>query len=161
MLNSEVKVIERLIFRHLYNHLRDNNIISSLQSGFIPGDSTVNQLTNLYNVFCKELDSGKETRAVFCDISKSFDRDRHAGLLLKLQAAGVTGEVLTWFKSYLSDQRQRVVIPGTTSVWTSVHAGVPQGSIFLVPCSFSFILMILMSALVYISVYLLMIPVSI
>ena len=128
-LNSEDKVIERLIFKHLYNHLRDNNILSSLQSGFIPGDSTVNQLTYLYNVFCQALDSGKEVRAVFCDISKAFDRVWHAGLLLKLQAAGVTGKVLAWFKSYLSDRRQRVVIPGGTSDWTSIYAGVPQGSI--------------------------------
>ena len=67
--------------------------------------------------------------AVFCDISKAFDRDRHAGLLLKLQAAGVTGKVLAWFKSYISDKRKRVVIPGGTSDWTSVHARVPRESI--------------------------------
>ena len=40
LLNSEDKVFERLVFKHLYNHLRDNNILTSLQSGFIPGDST-------------------------------------------------------------------------------------------------------------------------
>ena len=74
--------MERVIFKHLYNHLRDNNILSSLQSGFIPGDSTVNCLTYLYNVFCPALDSGIEMRAVFCDISKAFDRVWHAGLLL-------------------------------------------------------------------------------
>ena len=129
LLNSEDKVIERLVFKHLYNHLRDNNILTSLQSGFIPCDSTVNQLTYLYNVFCQALDSGKEVRAVFCDISKAFDRVWHAGLLLKLQAAGVSGKVLAWFKSYLSDRRQRVVIPGATSDWASIRAGVPQGSI--------------------------------
>ena len=129
LLNSEDKVIERLISKHLYNHLRDNNFLSSLQSGFIPGDSTVNQLTYLYNVFCQALDSGKEVRAVFCDISKAFDRVWHAGLLLKLQSAGVTGKVLAWFKSYLSDRRQRVVIPGAPSDWSYIRAGVPQGSI--------------------------------
>ena len=110
----------------LHNHLRDNNLLSSLQSGFILGDSTVNQLTFLYNVFCQALDSGKEVRAV---ISKAFDRVWHAGLLLKLQAAGVSGKILAWFKSYLSDRRQRVVIPGATSDWTFIQAGVPLESI--------------------------------
>ena len=129
LLNSEDKVFERLIFEHFYNHLRDNNLFSSLQSGFIPDDSTVNQLTFLYNVFCQALDSGKEVRAVFCDISKAFDRVWHSGLLLILQAAGVSGKVLAWFKSYLSDRRQRVVIPGATSDWIFIQAGVPQGSI--------------------------------
>ncbi|MCW4344426.1 MAG: reverse transcriptase domain-containing protein [Candidatus Thiodiazotropha endolucinida] len=129
LLNSEDKVFERLVFKHLYNHLHSHNSISSLQSGFMPGDSTVNQLAYLYNTFCQSLDAGKEVRVVFCDISKAFDRVWHSGLLLKLQAAGVTGEVLTWFKSYLSNRKQRVVLPGAVSNWTSIQAGVPQGSI--------------------------------
>ena len=36
--------------------------------------------------------------------SKAFDRVWHSGLLYKLQAADVTGDVLNWFKSYLSDR---------------------------------------------------------
>ena len=129
LLNSESKVFERLVFKYLYNHLQDNNSLSSLQSGFIPGDSTTNQLTFLYNTFCQALDSGKEVRAVFCDISKAFDRVWHSGLLHKLHAAGVTGEALAWFKNYLSDRKQRVVLPSTSSDWALIRAGVPQGSI--------------------------------
>ena len=33
-----------------------------LQSGFVPGDSTVNQLVDIYNIFCKALDEGREVR---------------------------------------------------------------------------------------------------
>ena len=58
------KVPERVIFKYLYNHFRDNDILSPLQSGFIPGDSTTNQLTFLYNTFCKALDSDKEKYAL-------------------------------------------------------------------------------------------------
>ena len=129
LLNAEAKVFERLVFKYLFNHLRDNNLLSSLQSGFIPGDSTVNQLTFLYNTFCQALDSGKEVRAVFCDIRKAFDRVWHVGLLHKLRAAGVTGEILNWSNNYLSDRKQRVVLPGTVSDWLLIRAGVPQGSI--------------------------------
>ena len=129
LLNSECKVFERLVFKYLFNHLQHNNLLTSLKSGFIPGDSTVNQLTYLYNTFCQALDSGKEVRAVFCDISKAFDRVWHTGLLHKLQAAGVTGDALAWFKNYLSDRKQRVVLPSTVSNWTLLRAGVPQGSI--------------------------------
>ena len=126
LLNAESKVLEKAIFKHLYNHLQGNNMLSSFQSGFIPGDSTVNQLAFLYHIFCEAFDSGKEVWAAFCDISKAFDRVWHAGLLYKLEAAGVTkkleaagvtGEVLKWFKSYLSDRRQRVVLPGVSSDW--------------------------------------------
>ena len=55
-------------FKHNFNHFRDNDILLSLQSGFIPGDSTVNQLIYLYATFCHAPDSGKEVRVVFCDI---------------------------------------------------------------------------------------------
>ena len=70
LLSNLDKTLERLVFKHLYNHFRENNIITSFQSGFTPGDSTVNQPTYLYNAFCQALDSGKEVRVMFCDIKK-------------------------------------------------------------------------------------------
>ena len=93
-MNSENKVLERLTFKNLYNHLQDSNLLSSFQSDFISGDSTENQLTFLYHTFCEALDSGKEVQVVFCDIGKAFDHVWHTGLLYKLRAAGVTGNVL-------------------------------------------------------------------
>ena len=84
-------------------------------------------MTYHYNVFCQTLDEGKVVRAVFCDISKAFDRVWHDGLILKLQAAGVMGEVLAWFN--LNNRRERVVISGATSDWTFIRGRVPQGSI--------------------------------
>ena len=110
LLNSEDKRFGCLVFKHLYNHLQTYNLLSSLQSGFIPGDSTVDQLTYLYTTSCQALDSSKDVRVVFCDISKAFDRVWHARLLLKLEAAGVRRQVLEWFKSYLTNRKQRVTL---------------------------------------------------
>ena len=50
----------------------DNTILTSFQFGFRRGDSTVNQLSHLYNTFCQALDVCLEVRAIFCDISKDF-----------------------------------------------------------------------------------------
>ena len=66
---------------------------------------------------------------VFCDISKAFDRVWHAGLIYKLRASGVSGNLLRWFENYLQNRYQRVVIPGAKSDWNYIRAGVPQGSI--------------------------------
>ena len=129
LLSNLDKIFERAIFKHIYNHLRDNSILTAYQSGFTPGDSTINQLTYMYDTFCSALDSGKEVRAVFCDISKAFDRVWHKGLIRKLKTAGITGTLLKWFKSYLDERKQRVVIPGAKSDWTFIQAGEPQGSI--------------------------------
>ena len=123
------KVLEKVVHMHLFNYIRDHEILSALQSGFIPGDSTVNLLVDVYNTFCKSLDEGKEVCAVFCDISKAFDRVWHRGLLFKLESIGVSDSLLLWSTSYLADRKQRVVLPGAVSVWKYIKAGVPKGSI--------------------------------
>ncbi|MES9883416.1 MAG: reverse transcriptase family protein [Sedimenticola sp.] len=123
------KVMEKIIHKHIFNFFNTNNIITALQSGFVPKDSTVNQLVDVYNTFCKALDDGKEVRAVFCDISKAFDRVWHRGLVLKLRSAGITGSLLSWISNYLQNRRQCVVLPGFSSDFSPVYAGVPQGSI--------------------------------
>ena len=60
----------------------------------------------------------------------AFDRVWHKGLLYKLQSMGITGRsLLQWFTDYLHNRKRRVVLPGGTSDWTTISAGVPQGSI--------------------------------
>ena len=113
------------MFKHLYNHFLENDILTPLQSVFIPGDSMVNQLLSLYNTFCKAFDAGKEVRFIFCDISKAFERVWHAGLIHKLRAASISGKLLDWFTNYFFKRRQRVVLPGVESLWTFIKAGVP------------------------------------
>ena len=110
LLSNLEKCLERAVFKYLYNHFRDNNILTSFQSGFIPGDSTVNQLSYLYNTFCQAIDDGKEVRVVFCDVSKAFDRVWHAGLICKLRAAGISGNLLNWFVSYLENRRHAITL---------------------------------------------------
>ena len=125
-----VKFLKKIVHKHVFNFFHEHHVITTLQSGFVPGDSTVNQLVDIYNTFCKALDEGKEVRAIFCDISKAFDRVWHRGLLFKLETAGISGILLSWFSDYLNDRCQRVVLPGASSEWTPIRAGVPQGSIF-------------------------------
>ena len=70
-----------------------------------------------------------ETRGVFLDISKAFDRVWHEGLLYKLKSYGISGALLILIKSFLTNRFQRVVLNGQTSNWKNILAGVPQGSI--------------------------------
>ena len=120
--------MERCVHKHLYNYVIDNDLITPLQSGFKHGDSTNFQLIHAYHSFCEAVDSGKEVRAIICDVSKAFDRVWHRGLLYKLSCIG-SNPVVKWFSSYLSGRRQRVVINGESSDWSPIRAGVPQGSI--------------------------------
>ena len=135
LISSIGKVIEKIVHKHMFNYFNDNSIITCLQSSFVPRDSTVNQLVDIYNTFCKALDNGLKVWAVFCDISKAFDRVCYKSLIYKLKRAGINGLLLDWLSDYLTNRKQRVVIPGGTSDWQFIRAGVPQGSI-LVPLLF-------------------------
>ena len=129
LISSVGKTFEKVVYKHIHNFILANQIITPFQSGFMPGDSTVNQLTDMYNTFCRALDEGKEVRVVFCDISKAFDRVWYRGLLAKLYHYGIIGNLHKWFENYLTDRIQRVTISFGSSDWVSVNAGVPQGSI--------------------------------
>ena len=131
--------MERCIHKYLYNYITINNILTPLQSGFRHGDSTTSALLRTYHTICEAVDKGKEVRAVYCDISKAFDRVWYKGLHFKLSTIGCSESIKNLLLSYLSNRQQRVVINGQASDWASVLAGVPQGSI-LGPLLFLFFL---------------------
>ena len=54
----------------MFNFFLDQLAITSLQSGFVPGDSTVNQIVDIYNTFCEALDDCKEVWAFFATRTK-------------------------------------------------------------------------------------------
>ena len=76
LLSPVGKTMERCVHKRLYNYVIEHDLITPLQSGFKHGDSTNFRLLHTYHTFCEEVDSDKEVRAVFCDISKAFDRVR-------------------------------------------------------------------------------------
>ena len=106
------KIFEKVIFDAIYEHLTDNQLLTPNQSGFCTGDSTINQLLyithRIYAAF-EEFPS-RETRAVFLDISKAFDKVWHDGLILKLKNHGISGPLLALIESYLSNRKQRIVL---------------------------------------------------
>ena len=123
------KVFEKIIFNHIYTYLKENNLINIRQSGFTEGDCTINQLIAICNLIAKNLDSSDEVLAVFLDLTKAFDKVWHTGLKYKIERCGITGNLLKWLSSYLSQRTQRVVINGKHSELQEIQAGVPQGSV--------------------------------
>ena len=125
------KIFERLIFNSIYNYLLTNKLLSPYQSGFKPGDSCSNQLISITHEILSSFDNYKsfETRGVFLDMSKAFDKVWHEGLIYKLKSFGISGNLLSLLNNFLSERFQRVVLNGQTSEWRIIKAGVPQGSI--------------------------------
>ena len=129
LLSLVSKALERLVHTKLLNYILSNNLLSERQHGFRPGSSTQEALLLATNDWQYMLSSNKQVAAVFLDIRKAFDSVPHHHLITSLSKLGVSGPLLKWFKSYLSDRQQRVVLDGETSASCSVTSGVPQGSI--------------------------------
>ena len=123
------KILEKILFKHIYNFLNKEQLISNYQSGFRPGDGTTYQLIDLMNDIYESFDDGRQIQAVFLDTSKAFDRVWIRGLLSKLNANGIRGKLLRWIMDYLTNREQRVTVDGSYSNWEKTEAGVPQGSV--------------------------------
>ncbi|CAB4039739.1 Hypothetical predicted protein, partial [Paramuricea clavata] len=77
----------------------------------------------------KNLDQNVQTDVLYIDFEKAFDTVDHQILLKKLKHFGVVHRMHDWFKDYLHQRFQRVVVHGAVSDWAHVTSGVPQGSI--------------------------------
>ena len=125
------KILEKLVYDSLYTHLVSCELLNPNQSGFRPGDSTINQLISITHTIFKAFDCNPplDVRSVYLDLSKAFDRVWHDGLIYKLKRCGVSGQLLSLVENFLKNRKQRTVLNGQCSGWGDISAGVPQGSI--------------------------------
>ena len=125
------KILEKIIFNNLYSHFITNSLITQNQSGFRLGDSTTNQLLYLNNTIHQAFDSAEslEVRSVFLDISKTFDKVWYDELIFKLKENGVSGNLLKLLQNYINNRKQRVVLNGSFSDYSTIESGVSQGSV--------------------------------
>jgi hypothetical protein len=123
------KLLEKVVHGQVLKHLIQNNILTKRQFGFLPKSSTTDALTTALQEWHAHLDNHKSVAMALFDLSKAFDRVPHSPLLRKLSATGLTGPLLSWFRSYLSNRTQLVAIRGVDSKPVPVISGVPQGSV--------------------------------
>ena len=122
------KLMERLVRNAIVEHMTTNNLIPESQHGFLKGKSCVTQLLEYLEDITEAMDNGKDADVIYLDFCKAFDKIPHRRLLKKLEKYGIKGKLLNWIKDFLSDRQQRVFIKGSSSTWTDITLGVPQGS---------------------------------
>ena len=129
LLPSLSKIMEKVIYKRVYNFLNLNKLFYPSQYGFRPKCSTTHAIAQLTAHILEALDNKKHTIGVFLDLSKAFDTINHETLLHKLHHYGIRGLALEWFRSYLSGRKQYVHFNGMDSDTEDVTCGVPQGSV--------------------------------
>ena len=125
LLSNIEKILEKLMYKRLYNFLNNNNIIYNLQFGFRQQHSTSHAFINITEIIRKALDDGNIGCGVFVDLKKDFSTVDHQILLAKLNHYGICRVSNDWFKSYLSNRSQYVSINEDAAI----NCGVPQGSV--------------------------------
>jgi len=123
------KIMEKVIRKHITEHLDRNNLFTEKQFGFMAGRSTSLQLINVLEEWTEAIDSGKTIDCLYMDYKKAFDTVPHKRLLKKLEAYGLGKNIIEWLQDYLSERRQQVSVNGQNSEWHNVTSGVPQGSV--------------------------------
>ena len=110
-------------------HLTRNKLLADEQHGFVPNRNCITNLLTALEDWSALLEKGKAFDLIYTDFSKAFDSVPHARLINKLKAMGITGDVLGWIKSFLTNRKRKVAVEGKMSSWTDVKSGIPQGSV--------------------------------
>ena len=93
------KILERLMYNRLFNHLSNLKILYPKQFGFQKGYSTDHALVQLVDQIYESFECREYTIGVFKDLSKAFDTVDHNILLKKLEISNISGMHLQWFRN--------------------------------------------------------------
>ena len=123
------RLMERIIRNVLVKYLEENNLITPHQFGFRKGYSCTTQLLECIEEWSDAVDDKKSIDIIYLDFKAAFDKVPHKRLLRKISAYGITGKIYNWIENFLTNRKQRVTVNNSTSSWTTVISGVPQGSV--------------------------------
>ena len=124
-----IKIFERVIKKHIVEHLTSNNLINEGQHGFIPGKSTQTQLLTHFETIYQSLMGNERMDIVYLDFAKAFDKVNHKIVIQKLIKHKISGKIGRWIKEFLLNRKQIVIANGSKSKAADVLSGVPQGTV--------------------------------
>ena len=127
LLSCPAKIFESVIYKFVYNSVK--NKISTRQHGFQNNKSTCTNLCEITQYIAESLDKRYQVDIIYMDFAKAFDRVSHDILIQKLfYKFSFNDDLVNFFKSYLHNRPQRVVVRGHYSDYYYASSGIPQGS---------------------------------
>ena len=123
------KAIESAVITQYLEHLSKQKLQDNKQSAYKKFHSTETLLMKVHNDIMSSMSEGEIVILILLDLSAAFDTIDHDILLKRLENTyGIEGTALRWFKSYISNRTQSVIINNIESDRKELKFGVPQGS---------------------------------
>ena len=104
------KVLEKIIYKRVYQFLEMNHILYESQYRFRNECSCEHVIIELTGHLLQVKELGQKSASIFLDLSKAFDTLNHNVLLKKLERYGIRGIAQQWFASYLENRSLRAKI---------------------------------------------------
>ena len=98
------KVFKNVLNNVIVDHPESCGFFSDFQYGFRSSQSTSDLQTVVSDRIARAFNRSGATRAVTLDISKTFERVRHAGLLQKRKSYEIPGQIFGLISSSLSNR---------------------------------------------------------
>ena len=113
-----------------------NIVNQSLTTGEFPSVLKLSHVRPVWKIL-RTIDCRQDVVLVLLDLSAALDTIDHTILVERLESYfGFSKLALCWFRSYLENRRQLIVIGGQVSTPYDLRYGVPQGYV-LVPLLFA------------------------
>ena len=100
------KILERIIYNRLFNHLIKNNILYSKQFEIQKGHFMEHVIIQLIDEINNNFENNEFTIGLFIDLSKAFDIIDRWIPLKKLIYYGVNSNNIHWFLIYCTNRKQ-------------------------------------------------------
>ena len=123
------KVLERIMFNRVCNHLDSKALLYEKQFGFQRNNSTEHVLLKLTRDIAGSFEKREYTIGVFIDPSKTVNNVDHQILIKKFKYYESNGTALKWFKGYLSNRKQLISSQDVSENSLVIFCGGPRGSI--------------------------------
>ena len=124
------KLLESAVQSRLLSFLDQSGSMPKYQSAYRRWHGTETALIRIYNDLLHAADQGEVSALCMLDLSAAFDAVDHQILLKRLEFRfGITGVVLEWIKSYLTDRTFTVIHQTKESNIIVLLCSVPQGSV--------------------------------
>ena len=130
LLDSFLKVQERLLLNRFRQVLKDRDILPDNQSGFRAGHRLQTRVLLLVEQISSYMSNSSPVATVFVDFKWAFDQLWFEGCLGKLIRMGIPLACTNWIGAWLRGRRGLIEIQGKRSRWFEIRRGGPQGSSF-------------------------------